>query len=92
MFGFRGMYRGEKIFAVLPRTRALVGANLIEFKLKNPAPRLVARAARDERVRINPEAKQGWCSFELRSGRDLRDCLWWLNLSWRAAQGTSRKP
>ncbi len=87
MFGFRAFYRAGQIFAALPRTRALVGSNLVEFKLMTPSPRLLTRARADERVRVNPEAKAGWASFELRSEADLRDALVWLDRSWRGAHG-----
>src|SRR5258708_4729562 len=65
MFGFRAAYRGKRIFAALPRTRALVGSNLVEFKLQPPPKRLVGKAARDPRVRISAMSRAGWASFEL---------------------------
>jgi hypothetical protein len=55
-FGFTALYRKERIFALLPRTRAMETANSLAFKLetktagrpcqaqKRPSPRIDATA------------------------------------------------
>ena len=86
MFGFRAAYRGKRIFAALPRTRALVGSNLVEFKLQPPLKRLAEKAARDPRVHISSMSRAGWASFELTKHADLRGALEWLDEAWRAAE------
>jgi len=90
MFGFRAAYRGKRIFAALPRTRALVGSNLVEFKLQPPPRRLVEKAARDPRVRISAMSHAGWASFELTKHADLRSALEWLDEAWRAAKPNAK--
>ncbi|MGA8618598.1 MAG: hypothetical protein WB660_08800 [Candidatus Sulfotelmatobacter sp.] len=37
-FGFTALYRRERIFALLPRTRALATSNSLAFKLESPKP------------------------------------------------------
>lgn len=86
MFGFRAAYRGKRIFAALPRTRALVGSNLVEFKLQPPPKRLVEKAAHDPRVRISAMSHAGWASFELTKHADLRDALEWLDRAYSNAK------
>ncbi len=81
MFGLVSFYRGKKIFAALPRTRALTSPHSIIFKFhaENPA----TRKARRE-LRAYPAAK--WLSFELHSEQDVGKALDWLDLAYRSAK------
>ena len=75
MFGMHGVFRGKKIFAALPATRAIRTPNSVAFRL-NPIPQdLALRAAKEPRV--TPGTR--WYTFEVRSAEDLRDALWWLS-------------
>jgi len=81
MFGLVGFYRGNKIFAALPRTRALTSPHSIIFKFH--AESAATRKARRE-LQAYPAAK--WLSFELHSPDDIGAALQWLDLAYRAAR------
>ncbi len=83
MFGLRGFYRGKKIFAALPVTRAIKNPN----SLISMPPDLLERAKKEPRIDTEsavPSAK--WFTFELRSEADFRDALWWLNQAYEHAR------
>lgn len=87
MFGLIGFYRNGKIFAGLPRTRALRTSTSFIVKFNPMPPNLLRRARKDPRMdseRKSPSAR--WYSFELSSAKDLRDALWWLNRAYEAAK------
>jgi hypothetical protein len=87
MFGLIGFYRDNKIFAGLPRTRALNTSNSIILKFDPLPPNLVKRAQEDTRIDFEKEAPGArWYSFELNSASDLRDALWWLNQAYLEAR------
>jgi hypothetical protein len=75
MFGMLGVYRGKKIFAALPATRAIGTPNSVAFRL-NPVPQDLERRVLKE-PRVTPGRR--WFSFEVHATEDLRDALWWLN-------------
>lgn len=75
MFGMLGVFRGAKIFAALPVSRAIGTPNAVSFRFNPLPPDLNERAAKEPR--FLPGAH--WHSFEVRSTSDLRDALWWLN-------------
>ena len=81
MFGLVSFYRNDKIFAALPRTRALTSPHSIIFKFhaENAATRKARRQLQDYPA-------SGWLSFELRSVNDLTTALRWLDLAYRAAR------
>jgi hypothetical protein len=81
MFGMVAFYRGRKIFAALPRTRALNSPHSISFKF-NTASAAVRRARR----RLGPFPFGGWASFELHTEKDLSQALDWLDLAYRSAK------
>jgi len=82
MFGLNGVYRGSKIFAVLPRTRAMDERDSIAFRLPRQVRKISAALRKDERiVTQTPEAK--WISFVIRSEADIHDALKWLALAYR---------
>ncbi len=85
MFGLFGVYRRDKIFAVLPRTRTMDAPNSIGFKIPSSGARLVARARKDVRVHFPEGGHPRWLSFELSSATDLRDAMDWLNQAYEEA-------
>ena len=86
-FGFTALYRGDKIFAALPRTRTIEGTNSVAFKLEAPPSTVFARLQEDSRIRLwsaqTQEAR--WFTFELSSGADLHDALDWLGKAYEWA-------
>jgi hypothetical protein len=87
MFGLTSFYRRKVIFAALPRTRALSTPDSFIFKLDPMPPALLRRARKDRRISSERESPDvTWYSFELNSGDDLHDALWWLNRAYEAAK------
>jgi hypothetical protein len=87
MFGLRGFYRGKKIFAALPVTRAIKTPNSLIFRIKPMPPDLLERAKKEQRIDLEsriPSAK--WFVFELNSETDFRDALWWINQAYERAK------
>lgn len=75
MFGMMGLYRRKKIFGGLPVTRGFDTPNSVIFRF-DPMPQdLEQRAQKDSRIAPGKR----WFSFNMSSGEDLRDALWWLN-------------
>jgi hypothetical protein len=65
MFGMVGYYRGKRIFAALPRTRAIGTSNAILCKLP--------------RDQTPGQPGRGWKTVEILSSADLREALRWLH-------------
>jgi len=87
MFGFQCFYRRKKIFAALPSTRGIATPNTLMFRIKPMPPKLLERAKNEPRIDMEsrtPDAK--WHSFEVSSGADLRDAIWWLNQAYERAK------
>ncbi len=87
MFGLRGFYRGRKIFAALPVTRAIKNPNSLIFRIKPMPPDLLERAKKEPRIDTEnavPSAK--WFVFELNSEADFRDALWWIDQAYERAK------
>ena len=87
MFGFRGFYRGEKIFAAVPVTRGFNTPNTLIFRIKPMPPDLLERAKTEPRIDLEtrtPGAK--WFLFEVSSVEDVRKALWWLNQAYERAK------
>jgi hypothetical protein len=89
-FGFTALYRGEKIFALVPRTRAMGTPNTLAFKFESLAPRLQTRLDRDRRVGTTEMRAARWQTFEVSSDSDLHDALEWLGLAYEAAGKTKK--
>jgi hypothetical protein len=93
MFGFIGFYRDNKIFAGLPRTRALYTPNSIILRFDPMPPKLLRHARGDSRVSSQKEVPGArWYSFEFNSAGELRDALWWLNQAYLAARSKHLRP
>ena len=87
MFGLRGFYRGKKIFAALPVTRAIKNPNSLIFRMQPMPAELLERAKKEPRIDTENAARSGkWLSFMLNSEADLRDALWWLNQAYEHAK------
>jgi hypothetical protein len=82
-FGFTALYRKNKIFALLPRTRALEPSNSVGFKLKSTR-QIVAQARTDSRVGYTQMQKARWFTFAVSAEADLRDALKWLQRAYEA--------
>jgi hypothetical protein len=89
-FGFTALYRKDKMFAALPRTRAMGTANSLAFKLESPASAAAVRLKKDPRIGSMDMQKMRWFTFELSSDSDLHDALDWLGRAYEAA-GKRRK-
>jgi hypothetical protein len=89
-FGFTALYRRDRIFALLPRTRAMNTPNSLAFKLENPRPQLLVELEQDDRIGATEMRKARWFTFELASSADLRDALDWLGQAYEIA-GKSNK-
>jgi hypothetical protein len=81
MFGMTAVYRRAKIFAALPRTRAIGSRYSVAFKLprKHELSEVDARIIEDQ-----PGAK--WLTFELASGEDIPDALAWIRKAYDQAR------
>jgi hypothetical protein len=77
-FGFTALYRKDRIFALLPRTRGMASANALAFKLERPPPAVRAGLDKDPRLGSFQREESRWFSFELSSDADLHDALDWL--------------
>jgi hypothetical protein len=84
MFGLRALYRGSRIFAILPRTRALGSASSFAFKLEKPRPRTLAAIEREPRIQTTIMKARKWYVFEMAVDSDLRDALAWLRRAYEA--------
>lgn len=85
MFGLTALYRGKRIFAVLPHTHGMGSPNSVAFKLENAGPRVLARIRREPRLQTTMMRARRWFVFELTSDRDLKDALDWLGRAYEAA-------
>jgi hypothetical protein len=90
-FGFTALYRGAKMFAVLPRTRNMEKANAVAFRMDTPAAKLRLILEKDPRITAFEKDKARWFAFELSSDADLHDILEWLGRAYDAA-GIRKKP
>jgi hypothetical protein len=82
MFGMTAVYRGNAIFGVVPRTRAMDTPYSVSFKILSRNPSLKERLEGDARVLpITRDSK--WISFELLSGDDLPDAIRWFAQAYR---------
>jgi hypothetical protein len=89
-FGLTALYRRERIFALLPRTRAMETPNSIALKLETLSPRVLARLQSDPRFRLTQMHKGRWFTFELTETTDLRDAMDWLGQAHKT--GKTRTP
>ena len=91
MFGFAALYRGKKIFAILPRTRGMGSPNSMAFKLDKTSPAMLARLRAHDRISTTTMQAARWFVFELASPADLRAALDWLTGAYEAAASKRSK-
>lgn len=86
-FGFTALYRKQKIFALLPRTRNVEVANSLALKLEEQSSHSSAPIHQDSRVHAwsSENQKARWFTFGLSSDADLHDALCWLEEAYKAA-------
>jgi len=63
--GFTVLYCAERIFALLPRTRAMQTPNSLAFKLGTPHPRLSVERKQDPRIGARQMQKASWFTLSL---------------------------
>ena len=57
-FGFTALYRGDQIFAMLPRSRNIDRTNKIAFRIDAPSTVVQKRVSTDERISLFPVSKK----------------------------------
>jgi hypothetical protein len=85
-FGLHALYRGSRIFGLLPRTRAIGTDTSIAFKLENVTPQLRRKLENDSRIQTTRMQTHRWHTLVLESERDLRDGLAWLAAAYERAR------
>jgi hypothetical protein len=85
MFGLVGLYRGDQIFAALPRTRCLGLPDSLAFKLERASAQVLEKIEREPRIQTTIMKARRWYLFGLSSTADLRDALNWLHQAYKAA-------
>ncbi len=89
-FGFTALYRRDRIFALLPRTRGMETASSLAFKLDAPTVTVRERLDKDPRITSTHMRKARWFTFELSSDADLHGALDWLGTAYGAV-GKNKK-
>src|SRR5262245_40463926 len=99
MFGMRAFYRKRRIFAAVPRTRALNSPTSVIFKLHAQTEKKSSNSwdrqrkfhdLEDSRLKQLQMNRTGWLSFELNSAEDIRDALYWFEQAYNKAQAGSQ--
>jgi len=87
MFGYQGLYRGGKIFAALPRSRAMRSPRSLMFKFASMTPATIESVKKDSRVdTVSGMSGAGWFFFELDESSATKDALGWLGRAYEAAK------
>src|SRR5258708_32764672 len=89
-FGFTALYRKDKIFAALPRTRAMGTPNSLAFKLESATPEMRTRLDSDPRIGSTQMQSTRWFTFAVASNGDLHDAIDWLARAYDAAGKSDR--
>ena len=85
-FGFTGLYRGKKMFGLLPRTCSIFKSNAVAFCM-DPANRSTrALLEKDRRISAFDKDKTRWFTFELSGDSDLHDALEYLGRAFDSAR------
>jgi hypothetical protein len=91
MFGLTALYRGQAIFAALPKTRALGSPNAVAFKIGEASGRLMGKLKREPRIQETMMAAAKWFVFEMESDGDLRGVLEWLGVAYEGTGVSGKK-
>ena len=87
MFGYQGLYRNGKIFAALPRSRAMRSPRSLMIKFACASPAVLESARKDSRVSsVSGMSGAGWLFFELDEALAMKDALGWLGRAYEAAK------
>ncbi len=87
MFGYQGLYRHGKIFAALPRSRAMRSPRSIMLKFTSASPAIIKSAKKDSRVSsVSGMSGAGWLFFEIDEASAMKDALGWLGRAYEAAK------
>jgi len=87
MFGYQGLYRDGRIFAALPRSRAMKSPRSIIFKFASVSPAILDAAKKDSRIdAVSSMPGSGWFAFELNEASATRGALGWLGRAYEAAK------
>jgi len=84
MFGYQGLYRGGKIFAALPRSRAMHSPRSLMLKFDPLTPAILESTKKDPRV--NTASGAGWFFLEMEEASAAKDALGWLGRAYEAAK------
>jgi hypothetical protein len=83
-FGFTALYRRDKIFAALPRTRAMGSPNSLAFKLESTDPGIRKRIESDARIDTTQMQSTRWFTFTIAANSDLHGAIDWLEEAYNA--------
>ena len=87
MFGYQGLYRNGKIFAALPRSRAMKSPRSLMLKFANASPIILNSLEKDPRVdTVSGMSGARWFFFELEEASAMKDALGWLSRAYEAAK------
>lgn len=89
-FGFMALYRGRKMFGLLPRTRSVFQNNAVAFRIEGATRRTRALVEKDRRIAAFNKDRARWFTFELSSDRDLRDALEYFARAFDAARSAKK--
>lgn len=90
-FGFTALYRNDRMFAALPRTRSMETPNSLVFKIESPSARLCKRLDGDARIGSMNMQEARWFRLELSSDADLHNALDWLGHAYDSAGRAGRR-
>lgn len=77
-FGFTALYRGKKMFALLPRTRSIFKSNAVAFCMDAANRSTRTLLEKDPRISAFDKDRTRWFTFELSGDADLHDALDYL--------------
>jgi hypothetical protein len=83
-FEFTALYCKDKMFAALPRTRAIQTANSLAFRLESPVRAVGVLLEKTTRPWSAHSGKARWFSYEIHSDAGLHDALDWLGKAYAA--------
>ena len=87
MFGYQGLYRNGKIFAALPRSRAMKSPRSLMFKFVSISPAILDSVKKDSRVdTISGVPGPGWFLFEIDEASAMQSALGWLGRAYESAK------
>ena len=87
MFGYQGFYRNGKIFAALPRSRAMKSPRSLMVKFASMSLALLDSAKKDSRIdTISGVPGPGWFLFEMDEASAMQSALGWLGRAYEAVK------